>query len=41
VARVIPDKLRAVGVEIMPPNDEKLLRFRDPNGLLVELKGDA
>jgi catechol 2,3-dioxygenase-like lactoylglutathione lyase family enzyme len=41
VARLIPDKLRAVGVEIMPANDEKLLRFRDPNGLLVELKGDS
>jgi catechol 2,3-dioxygenase-like lactoylglutathione lyase family enzyme len=41
VARVIPDKLKAVGVEILPANDEKLLRFRDPNGLVMELKGDA
>jgi len=41
VARVNPDKLKAVGVEILSSNDEKLLRFRDPNGLLMELKGDA
>ncbi len=41
VARVIPDKLKAAGVEILPANDEKLLRFRDPNGLLMELKGEA
>jgi catechol 2,3-dioxygenase-like lactoylglutathione lyase family enzyme len=41
VARIIPDRLKAVGVEILPANDEKLLRFRDPNGLLMELKGDS
>jgi catechol 2,3-dioxygenase-like lactoylglutathione lyase family enzyme len=41
VARVFPDKLKAAGVEILPANDEKLLRFRDPNGLLMELKGDS
>jgi catechol 2,3-dioxygenase-like lactoylglutathione lyase family enzyme len=41
VARVIPDKLKAAGVEILPANDEKLLRFRDPDGLLMELKGDS
>ena len=41
VARVIPARLKAVGVEILPANDEKLLRFRDPNGLLTELKGDS
>jgi catechol 2,3-dioxygenase-like lactoylglutathione lyase family enzyme len=38
--KLLPDKLKAVGVEILPANDEKLLRFRDPNGLLMELKGD-
>jgi catechol 2,3-dioxygenase-like lactoylglutathione lyase family enzyme len=37
----IPDKLTAMGAGILPANDEKLLRFRDPNGLLVELKGDS
>ncbi len=41
VAELRPDRLKAMGVEIMPPNDEKLLRFRDPNGLLMELKGDS
>jgi catechol 2,3-dioxygenase-like lactoylglutathione lyase family enzyme len=41
VARVVPDRLKALGVEILPANDEKLLRFRDPNGLLMELKGDS
>src|SRR4029077_11231837 len=40
VARVIPDRLKALGVEILPANDERLLRSRDPNGLLMELKGD-
>ncbi len=33
-----PDQLKKVGVEIVPSNDEGLLRFRDPNGILVELK---
>jgi|SRR5579863_88962 catechol 2,3-dioxygenase-like lactoylglutathione lyase family enzyme len=41
VARVVPDKLKAAGVEILPANDERLVRFRDPNGLLMELKGDS
>lgn len=34
-----PDKLRKLGVEMAPSNDEGLLRFRDPDGILVELKG--
>lgn len=38
VARVIPDRLKAVGVELLPASDEKLVRFRDPNGLRMELK---
>lgn len=41
VARVAPAKLAALGVEILPASEEKLLRFRDPNGLLMELKGDS
>jgi len=41
VARVIPDRLKALGMEILPANDERLLRFRDPNGLLMELKEDS
>jgi catechol 2,3-dioxygenase-like lactoylglutathione lyase family enzyme len=34
-------KLTALGAEILPASDEKLLRFRDPNGLIMELKGEA
>jgi catechol 2,3-dioxygenase-like lactoylglutathione lyase family enzyme len=34
-------KLTALGAEIQPASDEKLVRFRDPNGLVMELKGDA
>ena len=41
VADLRPDKLTALGIEILPANDEKLLRFRDPNGLLMELKKDS
>jgi catechol 2,3-dioxygenase-like lactoylglutathione lyase family enzyme len=41
VARVVPDRLKAAGVDILPGNDEKLLRFRDPNGLLMELKEES
>jgi catechol 2,3-dioxygenase-like lactoylglutathione lyase family enzyme len=32
------ERLAAIGAQIVPSNDEKLLRFRDPNGILVELK---
>jgi catechol 2,3-dioxygenase-like lactoylglutathione lyase family enzyme len=34
-------KLKRIGAEIAPSNDEALLRFRDPNGLLMELKAGA
>jgi hypothetical protein len=30
-----------MGAEIAPSNDENLLRFHDPNGLLMELKAGA
>lgn len=33
-----PEKLQKVGVEMAPSNDEGLLRFRDPDGIVVELK---
>lgn len=33
-----PEQLKKVGVEIAASNDEGLLRFRDPNGIVVELK---
>jgi catechol 2,3-dioxygenase-like lactoylglutathione lyase family enzyme len=34
----ITRKLKQLGVELAPSNDEKLLRFRDPHGFIVELK---
>jgi catechol 2,3-dioxygenase-like lactoylglutathione lyase family enzyme len=36
--KATPEKLQKAGVEIAPSNDEGLLRFRDPNGIVVELK---
>jgi catechol 2,3-dioxygenase-like lactoylglutathione lyase family enzyme len=45
VARIVPDRLKALGVEILPANSEskgeKLLRFRDPHGLVMELKAES
>jgi hypothetical protein len=41
VARVVQDRLKALGVEMLPASDEKLPRFRDPNGLLMELKEES
>lgn len=37
--RTVTDKFKELGVEVVPSNDEKLFRFRDPNGIVVELKG--
>lgn len=37
--RTVTDKLRALGADIVPSTDEQLLRFKDPNGIVVELKG--
>jgi hypothetical protein len=31
------DKLQKLGAEISASNDENLLRFKDPNGLAMEL----
>jgi len=39
--RTITDKLKKLGAEIAPNNDEDLLRFKDPNGLLMELRSGA
>lgn len=36
--RQTPEKLKAVGVEIAPSDEEGLLRFRDPDGIVVELR---
>lgn len=34
----ISDRLSAIGVEILPSTDEKLLRFKDSDGFAVELR---
>jgi catechol 2,3-dioxygenase-like lactoylglutathione lyase family enzyme len=39
--RIVTDKLKGLGAEIAPSNDESLLRFKDLNGLLMELKSGA
>jgi catechol 2,3-dioxygenase-like lactoylglutathione lyase family enzyme len=39
--RAVTEKLKKLGVEIAPSNDEDLLRFKDLNGLLTELKSGA
>jgi catechol 2,3-dioxygenase-like lactoylglutathione lyase family enzyme len=36
--RLTREKLRKVGVEAVPAEDEHLLRFKDPNGFTIELK---
>jgi catechol 2,3-dioxygenase-like lactoylglutathione lyase family enzyme len=35
--RAASEKLKRLGVEVTPSDDENLLRFADPNGLLMEL----
>lgn len=39
--RAVTEKLKKLGAAIAPSNDENLLRFTDPNGLLMELKAGA
>jgi catechol 2,3-dioxygenase-like lactoylglutathione lyase family enzyme len=36
--RIVTEKLKTLGAEIAPSNDENLLRFKDLNGLTMELK---
>jgi catechol 2,3-dioxygenase-like lactoylglutathione lyase family enzyme len=36
--RAVETALKQLDVELSPSNDEKLLRFRDPHGIIVELK---
>jgi catechol 2,3-dioxygenase-like lactoylglutathione lyase family enzyme len=36
--RIVTERLKTLGAEIAPSNDESLLRFKDLNGLLMELK---
>lgn len=35
------ERLKKVGVEAIPADDEHLLRFKDPNGFTIELKAGA
>jgi len=37
----ITERLKKIGVEILPSTDEKLLRFKDYNGFPFELRGDV
>lgn len=39
--RALTEKLKNLHAEIAPSNDEGLLRFRDPHGIVVELKAAA
>ena len=39
--KAITDRLKMRGAEMVPSNDENLLRFKDPNGLVMELKSGA
>lgn len=39
--KAVADKLQKLGAEMAAANDENLLRFKDPNGLLTELKSGA
>lgn len=39
--RVITDKLRKLSVEVVPSDDKAAIRFKDPNGLVMELKAGA
>jgi catechol 2,3-dioxygenase-like lactoylglutathione lyase family enzyme len=34
----VTEKLKSLGAEIVPSNDEGLLRFNDPSGLTMELR---
>ena len=36
--KAVTEKLKKLGAEIAASNDEALLRFKDPNGLVMELK---
>jgi catechol 2,3-dioxygenase-like lactoylglutathione lyase family enzyme len=39
--KTVADKLQKLGAEMAASNDESLLRFKDPNGLVMELKSGA
>jgi catechol 2,3-dioxygenase-like lactoylglutathione lyase family enzyme len=35
----IPEKLKKLGVQVVPQSDDHLVRFKDPNGFTIELTG--
>ena len=39
--KAVTDKLQKLGAGTAPSNDEDLLRFKDLNGLVMELKSGA
>ncbi len=39
--RVATERLKKLAAEIVPSNDEDLLRFKDPDGIVVELKAGS
>jgi catechol 2,3-dioxygenase-like lactoylglutathione lyase family enzyme len=39
--KLVAEKLQKLGAESVPSNDENLLRFKDLNGLVMELKSGA
>ncbi len=39
--RVAAERLKKLAAEIVPSNDEDLLRFKDPDGIVVELKAGS
>jgi catechol 2,3-dioxygenase-like lactoylglutathione lyase family enzyme len=39
--RITRERLKKVGVEVVPADSEHLLRFRDPNGFTIELTAGA
>jgi catechol 2,3-dioxygenase-like lactoylglutathione lyase family enzyme len=39
--KAVTEKLKKAGVEVVPAGDEDVVRFKDLNGLLMELKSGA
>lgn len=39
--RVVTERLKKLAAEVVPSNDEDLLRFKDPDGIVVELKAGS
>lgn len=39
--KIAADKLQRLSVTVVPSDEDRVIRFRDPNGLLMELKADA